>query len=158
MASFAINNAVNESTKDSPFHLLKGMHPRPPISFVSMFKRKDVTGLNPNAIKFSDKIHAALAVSKQALLKAQQNQKSYADKKRTELKLKKDDWVMLSTKNLRLKKDDRTIARKKLLPKYIGPYRVIEPIGQPGREVSYRLSLPQQCRIHDVPCISVEAI
>ena len=155
MASFAINNAVSESTKDSPFHLMKGLNPRLPCSFSSMFKNRSTAGKNPSAIKFSDRIQASLAVAKQALLKAQQNQKSFADKKRMELKLKSGDWVMLNTKNLKLKKDDRTIARKKLLPKFIGPYRVVEPVGFPGREVSYRLSLPAQCKIHDVFHVSL---
>ena len=155
MASFAINNVVSESTKDSPFHLLKVMHPRPPCSFAGMFQPRNEDGLNPTALKFHDKIQAALATAKQALLSAQQNQKSFADKKRVQLTLQVDDWVMLSTKNLRLKKDDRTLARKKLLPKSIGPYRVKEAIGHPGREVSYRLSLPAQCRIHDVFHVSL---
>ena len=155
MASFAINNAVNGSTKESPFYLMKGFHPRLPCSFSGMFKPRRENGLNPSAIRFNDRIQASLATAKQALLVAQQNQKAYADKKRMELKLKPGDWVMLSTKNLRLKKDDRTMARKKLLPKFIGPYQVTEAIGLPGKEVAFRLALPAQCRIHDVFHVSL---
>ena len=155
MASFAINNAVNGSTKDSPFHLLKGFHPRLPCSFAGMFKPRNENGLNPSAIRFNDRIQASLATAKHALLVAQQNQKVHADKRRMHLDLKVGDWVMLSTKNLRLKKDDRTMARRKLLPKFIGPYKVTEAIGLSGKEVAFRLGLPEHCRIHDVFHVSL---
>jgi hypothetical protein len=48
------------------------------------------------------------------------------------MKFEKGDLVGLSTKNLRLK------GSKKLAPRFIGPFRVLQAIGKQA----YRLSLP----------------
>jgi hypothetical protein len=60
---------------------------------------------------------------------------------------RKGDLVALSTKNLKLK-----VPNKKLGPKYIGPFRILETIGTQA----YRLSLPSQYnRIHNVFPVSL---
>ena len=51
---------------------------------------------------------------------AQQRQKHFADKHRSEIEYTLGEKVFLSTKNLKLKNNNDTIARQKLLPKYIG--------------------------------------
>lgn len=68
-------------------------------------------------------------------------QKKYYDKKHTPLILKKGALVGLSTKNLRVK------TPRKLTPKYIGPFRVVEAVGP----LAYRLALPEKYdRLHPV--------
>jgi len=53
---------------------------------------------------------------------------------------KRGDLVKLSTKNLRLK-------NKKLQPRWVGPFRILERIGSQA----YRLALPEKYdRLHDV--------
>jgi len=59
------------------------------------------------------------------LEKAQNTQKKYADKKRRPANIIVGDFALLEAKNLRLKID----ASRKLLPRYIGPYRVLAAIG-----------------------------
>lgn len=62
------------------------------------------------------------------------------------MQFKKGDLVGLSTKNLRLK------GSRKLAPRFIGPFRVLQTIGNQA----YRLSLPQQYdRIHNVFHVSL---
>jgi hypothetical protein len=51
-------------------------------------------------------------------------QKKYHDQKHKPQSFKVGDRVLLSTKNLRLK-----VPKKKLAPKFLGPFRVLDAIG-----------------------------
>ncbi|XP_050897824.1 uncharacterized protein LOC127104695 [Lathyrus oleraceus] len=77
--------------------------------------------------------------------KAQDRQKSYTDHRRRPLEFDEGDHVFLKvTPRLRLKIPFKSW---KLSPRYIGPYQIIERIG----EVSYRLALPPSLsEMHDV--------
>ena len=55
------------------------------------------------------------------------------------------DCVLLSMKNLKLKR-----PKKSLWPKFVGPFRILEPCGK----LAYRLDLPSSWRIHNVLNIS----
>ncbi len=55
------------------------------------------------------------------------------------------DFVLLATKNFKLKR-----PKKSLWPKYIGPFRVLEPCGK----LAYCLYLPPTWRIYNVVNIS----
>ena len=55
------------------------------------------------------------------------------------------DWVWLRLLN-RTTQSLLPAARKKLGPKYAGPFQVLERVGP----VAYRLQLPENARIHDV--------
>lgn len=56
------------------------------------------------------------------------------------------DLVMLSTKNLRL-----AVPKKKMGPKYAGPFRVLDVVGTQA----YRLALPSSYKIHNVFHVSL---
>ena len=59
--------------------------------------------------------------------------------------------MLLSTKNVRLKNP----GARKLLPKWIGPFKLIKQVGK----VAYQLDLPSNLKLHDVfPCLSPERI
>ncbi|XP_042432668.1 uncharacterized protein LOC122019244 [Zingiber officinale] len=81
---------------------------------------------------------------------AQDRQKSYADRRRRPLEFSVDDHVFLRvspTKGVR-----RFGLKGKLAPRYIGPFQILERIG----EVAYRLALPPSLAgVHDVFHVSM---
>jgi ribosomal protein L21E len=86
---------------------------------------------------------------REKLKTAQSRQKSYANRRRRLLDFKEGDHVFLKvTPMLRIRGAFKT---KKLYPRYIGPFQIIERIG----EVAYRLALPPTMSgMHDVFHIS----
>ena len=89
--------------------------------------------------------------AKACLETAQARQKAYFDQSRIERSFEEGEYVLLNTKNLTLKNDQGTVARAKLLPKFIGPYRILRKVGK----VAYELELPEACRIHKVFHVSL---
>ncbi|XP_070010648.1 uncharacterized protein [Nicotiana sylvestris] len=87
----------------------------------------------------------------QERLKASQSlQKSYADIRRRKLEFQVDDWVFLRVSPM--KGVMRFGKKGKLSPRYIGPYRVTQRIGQ----VAYRLELPPEMSlVHPVFHVSM---
>ena len=96
----------------------------------------------PDLIKESEEkvklIHVRLKV-------AQSRQKSYADSKRKEVTYEIGDRAYLRVSPLRGVKRFR--VKGKLAPRFVGPYRVLERMG----EVAYKLELPEGLSgVHDV--------
>jgi transposase InsO family protein len=148
MATFAINNAHNQSIDNTPFFLNKGFHPRMPAGITNP---EVMDSAVPAVEKFTTQMQEAIKLTKAALYAAQQRQKAYADTHRREVSFAVGDLVYLSTKNLKLKNDNLTVARQKLLPKFVGPYKVLELVGP----VAVKLSLPPTTKIHPVFHVSL---
>jgi hypothetical protein len=72
---------------------------------------------------------------------AVESQARYYNRKHLPKSYRVGDQVMLSTKNINLRKPSR-----KLSARYIGPFRIQEPVGTQA----YRLQLPSSYRIHPV--------
>jgi hypothetical protein len=140
MAEFAVNNSWNASTGQTPFYLNYGQHPLTPVS-------ARVESNVPAAREFTERIEQAVSSAKTRLTAAQQRYKSYADKRRRELEFAVGSRVLLNTKYLKVPSP----GTRKLLPRYAGPFPVLERIGA----VAYRLQLPRRWRLHPVFHVSL---
>ena len=102
----------------------------------------------PAASKLTDTMQKVLADAKKHLEAAQQRQKRHADNsRRLEQTYAVGDNVLLSTKNLTLK----TPGTPKLLPRWVGPFKVLRNIDN----VAYELELPASMKCHDVFHVSL---
>ncbi len=150
LVEFAINNAYQESTQTTPFMLNYGLHPHTPASIarrqgndpMQRAQTDAKSGRGSFASCFADEMHKVVAHAGKLLLSAQQRQKAYHDRKARAKSFNVDDQVLLSTKNIAFKNP----GTAKLLPKFAGPFRVLEKIGQ----AAYKLLLPESMKIHDV--------
>jgi len=136
---FAINSARSESTGFAPFFLNSGCMPR------AMIWSSAPSSEFPSIRNFALKKKLALMAAHDSILAARVKQTRDANRKCQLAPFKKDDLVYLSTKNIKFPKG---LARK-LVPKYIGPYRILQDYGNQ----SFRLDLPSRLKqrgVHDV--------
>lgn len=133
---FAINNAYNEATQTTPFFMNYGQHPLTPVD--AQRKHSDV----PAALQYTVGVQAVVKQAKVLLAGAQDRMRTMANEGRRELVLAPGDKVWLNPKHLAL----RTPGTRKLMPRFVGPYEVLERVG----EAAFRLKLPAKLKIHDV--------
>ncbi len=93
-------------------------------------------------------MHENLERAQQCMLAAQSRDKAYADKKTRPHTFEVNQRVLLSTKNLRIA---RTNLTRKLLPRFIGPFKVLKRVGNQA----YELELPPTMKMHDVFHVSL---
>ena len=94
----------------------------------------------PSAEKLSISMQGELQAAKACMQRAQDRQRAYADQDRKGVEFEKGQYVYLISKTIRF----RGKGTPKLMPKYMGPYKIGKKIGL----VSYRLELPPKARIH----------
>ncbi|GJS29342.1 putative nucleotidyltransferase, ribonuclease H [Tanacetum coccineum] len=144
LVEFAYNNSWHASIKAAPFELLYGRKCRAPICWDEVGERL-IEG--PELIEITNE---KVVVAKEKLKEARSRQKSYADKHRRDLEFQVGDRVFLKVSPFRGVK--RFGIKGKLSPRFIGPFEILERIG----EVSYRLALPPQLsHVHDVFHVSL---
>ncbi|GKA33927.1 retrotransposon protein, putative, ty3-gypsy subclass [Tanacetum coccineum] len=141
---FAYNNSWHASIKAAPYELLYGRKCRAPICWNEVGERV-IKG--PELIEVTNK---KVTVAKEKLKEARSRQKSYADRHRRELAFNPGDRVFLKVspcKGVR-----RFRIKGKLSPQFIGPFEILDRVG----EVSYRLALPSQLsHVHNVFHVSL---
>jgi hypothetical protein len=97
----------------------------------------------PAARKFSSYMQQLLQHAKRCLDDAKQRQRAYAQKGLTDMSFQIGDWVWLSTLNLKR----RLAGTPKLMPKYVGPFRVTRKVN----ETTYELDLKDtKKKVHPV--------
>ena len=140
---FAYNNSRQASTGETPFFLNSGQHPHTPISVAAT---RTAAARVPAVLEYVNTLNTSMELAKHKLQAAQQRQKTFADKKRREQTFSKGERVWLSAANLALPPTQTA----KFAAKRIGPFEIKERLG----EVTYRLKLPSDMRIHDVVHVS----
>jgi transposase InsO family protein len=139
---YAYNDSVNASTKMTPFYLDLGRN----LNRDLHLKESNV----PSANELAENLEQTRKLAIECLRQAQQYQKRFADEKRTEIEFNVDDEVLVNTAFLN-PEVYRNSPSKKLLPRFVGPYRIIEKIS----DVAYKLELDtNMSRIHPVFHIS----
>ena len=142
-AEFVCNSAVNATTGVAPFEALMGFNP----SFHDRVGGDALAGRVPTAVERIEKLQEIRQRLKENWARATEAQKRYYDKKHQSREFRKDQLVMLSTKNLKLKS-----RLGKLAPKFVGPFRILDRIGS----LAYRLCLPAQYdRLYNVFPVSL---
>ena len=140
MAEFTVNNKVHMATKVSPFMANYGRE----IRMGGDIRRK---GKVESATEFVERMKKVHEEAEAALRKTQEEMKRYVDRGRKETEeWKKEDRVLLSTKNLVFKER----PSKKLMERYVGPYIIEEVVSSNV----VKLKLPSSMRIHPVVNIS----
>jgi transposase InsO family protein len=129
LTEFAHNNWPNESTSESPFHILMGYHPH-----------TDWTGTRSMTPQVTTRLEQYNEAQSQAQELMQHAQQSWVKQRKTP-KYMIGDQVWLEGHHLCTNQ-----PTAKLAPKCHGPFKVIQVMSP----VNYRLELPTQWSIHNV--------
>ncbi|XP_024013310.1 uncharacterized protein LOC112087599 [Eutrema salsugineum] len=144
LAEFACNNSYHSSIGMAPYKALYGRPCRTPLCWTEV---EEMRVLEPELLEEASK---QVEMLKTRLKEAHDRQKSYADQRRQELSFEVGDLVYLKLRTFR--GNDKHRLMKKLKLRYMGPYPILERIG----EVAYRLELPKElAEFHDVFHISL---
>ncbi|XP_021997693.1 uncharacterized protein LOC110894766 [Helianthus annuus] len=128
----------------APFELLYGRKCRAPICWEEVGE-KLIEG--PELVQITNE---KVAIAREKLKEAQSRQKSYADRHRRTLEFNVAEKVFLKVSPCRGVR--RFGIRGKLSPRFIGPFEILEKVG----EISYRLALPPQLsNVHNVFHVSL---
>ncbi|GJS46884.1 putative reverse transcriptase domain-containing protein [Tanacetum coccineum] len=143
LVEFSYNNSYHASIKAAPFEALYGRKCRSPVCWTEVGEAQI---LGPELIQETTE---KIIQIKQRMQAARDRQKSYADLKRKPMEFQVGDKVMLKVSPW--KGVVRFGKRGKLNPRYVGPFKVLEKVG----EVAYKLELPQELRrVHNTFYVS----
>ena len=141
IAEFAYNDSVHATTGTTPFRVYHGADPRAP-DWPNAPKKSDA----PLGKGVAAKTIALQAECRRKILAANTYQKAYADKKRSQISLKKGDKVLVSSRHIRTAR-----PKKKLDWKYLGPGTIVEQINP----VTFKVDLPGLRQVHPVFHVSL---
>ena len=130
LAEFAYNNSYQSSIQMAPYEALYGRRCRSPVGW---FEPGEARLLGTDLVQDAlDKVK----IIQDRLRTAQSRQKSYADRKVRDIAFMVGERILLRVSPM--KGVMRFGKKGKLSPRYIGPFEILERVG----EVAYRLALP----------------
>jgi hypothetical protein len=129
LVEFSYNNSDQNSIKMTPFEALYGRRCRTPLNWVEAGERRFY--VNDLIAEAEEKVR----IIRQNMKTSQYRQKSYVDQRRRPMTFQVRDFVYLKVSPM--KGVQRFVAKKKLAPRYVGPYQVIERKG----EMAYKIQL-----------------
>nr|GEZ35093.1 putative reverse transcriptase domain-containing protein [Tanacetum cinerariifolium] len=132
LVEFSYNNSYHASIKAAPFKALYG---RKCHSSICWTKVREAQLLGPEIIQ--ETIEKIIQI-KQRMQAARDRQKSYVDLKHKPMEFQIGDRVMLKVSHW--KGVVRFGKRKKLNPRYVGPFKVLDKVGT----IAYKLELSQE--------------
>jgi hypothetical protein len=134
LIEFSYNNSFHASIQAAPFEALYGRKCRTPLCWNEVGE-KQLAG--PEIVQLtSDKIGQI----RDKMRAAQDRQRMYANKRRKPIEFQVGEKVMLKVSPW--KGVVRFGKKGKLSPRYVGPFVIIERVG----EVAYKLDLPEELR------------
>ncbi|CAL9016944.1 unnamed protein product [Prunus brigantina] len=141
---FAYNNSFQSSIGMAPYEALYGRPCRSPLCWA---EASETVLLGPDLVQETTE---KIKTIRQRLLTAQCRQKNYADRRTRPLKFNIGDHVFLKVSP---RKGVKRFGKSgKLAPRFIGPFEVLQQIG----EVAYKLALPPQfSNVHNVFLVSM---
>jgi hypothetical protein len=135
LAEFSYNNRVQASTRQTPFMLNYGRHPRLGVEPIRETKVESVDD-------FLKRMKSSAEEAEAALHQAAEDMARYYDQHRQEsISYKVGDWVWLEGKDIQTQRPS-----KKLDDKRYGPYQITKVISPNA----YQLKLPSSMKIHPV--------
>ncbi|KAJ9552882.1 hypothetical protein OSB04_016927 [Centaurea solstitialis] len=138
LAEFSYNNSFHASIGMPPYEMLYGRRCRTPVCWGEVGQRE------LGSTEIVQKTTESIELIRERLKTAQSRQKSYADRRRSDLEFSVGDKVLLKVSPW--KGVIRFRKRGKLGPRFIGPFKVVARVGK----VAYRLELPPELSlIHD---------
>lgn len=150
--TFAYNCSPHSSTEQTPAFLLRGYQP---TTGSTLMHGKDAIERGTNvqdgdceddrALKLAEDFRAQRRAAQESLLLAQMRQEKGYNKGRRDVGFESGEFVLLNRETLGLNRNI-TGTGKKLIPKYEGPFEILEKISN----ITYRLRLPASYAIHPV--------
>ncbi|KAA0059961.1 pol protein [Cucumis melo var. makuwa] len=144
LMEFAYNNSYQATIDMTPFEALYGKCCRSPICWGEVGEQRMLDS------ELVQTTNAAIQKIRARMLIAQSRQKSYADVRRKDLEFEVGDMVFL--KVAPMKGVLRFEKKRKLSPRFVGSFEILERIGP----VAYRLALPPSfSTVYDVFHVSM---
>ncbi|GJZ73015.1 putative reverse transcriptase domain-containing protein [Tanacetum coccineum] len=138
LVEFSYNNSYHSSVRCASFEALYGRKCRSPIMWAEVGEGQLI---GPELVQETTE---KISQIKDRLKAARDRQKSYADKRRKPLEFSVGDYVLLKVSPW--KGVVRFGKKRKLAPRFVGPFEIVEKVGH----VAYRLDLPKELNgVHD---------
>lgn len=151
--TFAYNCTPHSSTERTPLFLLRGYQPLTGSTIIhgeepidrTLARTGEEDCQDDEALRIAGEFRAEWRAAQESLTLAQMRQERGYNRGREGLEFEEGDRVLLNRETLGL---NRTVtgAGKKLIPKYEGPFEILEKLSK----ITYRVRLPASYAIHPV--------